>query len=154
MGGANGSKFAMHTTGMGYTFAGLGFGLNNADSTPESAQSKAYDAAAWTGIAFMIKGGSGASAKLRIEAPTREFVPTDRGGTCTTGCWNVYGAAVSAQLTTMWQEVRVSFASMQREMGGTTPPFDATQIMGISFKHTGNNDSFDFWIDDVRFYKD
>lgn len=154
MGGANGSQFAMHTVGMGYTFAGLGFGLNNSESTPESAQSMAYDASAWTGIAFMVKAGNTASANLRVEAPMRDFVPTERGGTCTTGCWNVYGAGVTGPLTTSWQEVRVSFASMQREMGGTTPPFDATQILSISFKHTGANDSFDFWIDDVRFYKD
>jgi len=151
-GGANGSEYAMHTSGMGYTFAGLGFGLNNADSTPESAQSKAYDASAWAGVVFMVKAGSTGSASLRVEAPMRDFVPTERGGTCTGNCWNVYGFTVTTPLTTTWQEVRVPFASLQRE-SGSTPAFDPKQLMTISFKHTGNNDRFDFWIDDVRFYK-
>jgi hypothetical protein len=152
MGGANGSQYAMHATGMGYTFAGLGFGLNNPDSAPESAQSKAYDASAWTGVALMAKAGSTGTASLRVEAPMRDFVPTDRGGTCSGDCWNVYGFAVLSPLSTTWQEIRVPFASMQRE-SGNTPAFDAKQLMTISFKHTGNNDHFDFWIDDVRFYK-
>jgi hypothetical protein len=151
-GGANGSQFAMHTSGMGYTFAGLGFGLNNSDSTPESAQSKAYDASAWSGLVFMAKAGSTGTASLRVEARMRDFVPTDRGGTCTDGCWNVYGFSVTAPLSTTWQEIRVPFSSMKRETG-TTPAFDAKQLMTISFKHTGNSDHFDFWIDDVRFYK-
>jgi hypothetical protein len=150
MGGHSG-QYAMHTSGMGYMFAGLGFGLNNADTTPESAQSKAYDASAWTGVAFWVKAGSNGSASLRVEAPMRDFVPTERGGTCTGNCWNVYGAAVTSPLTASWQEIKIPFSSMQRETG-STPAFDAKQLLTISFKHTAS-DRFDFWIDDVRFYK-
>lgn len=152
MGGANGSQWAMHTTGSGFTFAGLGFGLNNADTTPESAQSKPYDASAWAGVVFMAKAGSTGSASLRVEAPMRDFVPSERGGTCSSDCWNVYGFTVTSPLTTSWQEIRAPFSSMKRETG-SSPAFDPKQLMTISFKHTGNNDHFDFWIDDVRFYK-
>lgn len=142
MGGANGSNYAMHATGSGYTFAGLGLGLNNADSAPESAQSKPYDASAWTGVAFMAKAGSTGTASLRVEAPMRDFVPPDRGGSCAADCWNVYGFSVTNPLSTDWQEIRVPFASMKRETG-TSPAFDAKQLMTLSFKHTGNNDHFD-----------
>ena len=151
MGGANGSMWAMHTTGSGFMFAGLGFGLNNADSAPESAQSKAYDASAWTGVVFMAKAGSTGSATLRVEAPMRDFVPSERGGTCSYDCWNVYGFSMTSPLSTSWQEIRAPFASMKRETG-SSPAFDPKQLMTISFKHTGS-DHFDFWIDDVRFYK-
>ncbi|MFZ5893179.1 MAG: hypothetical protein ACOY0T_19120 [Myxococcota bacterium] len=151
-GGANGSKSAMHTSGKGFAYAGIGFDLSNADTAPESAQSKAYDASAWTGVVFMAKGGTSASGKLRVELPMRDFVPGDRGGTCTGTCWNVYGFQMDAALGAGWQEIKVPFSSLKREDGSTTPSFDAKQIMSISFKH--QTDPFDFWIDDVRFYKE
>lgn len=152
MGGANGSMFAMHTSGKGFAYAGIGFDLSNADTTPESAQSKPYDASAWTGIVFMAKGGASASGKPRIEIPMRDFVPSDRGGTCSGTCWNVYGFQITTALGSTWQEVKVPFSSLVREDGSTKPAFDSKQIMSISFKQL--KDDFDFWIDDVRFYKE
>ncbi|MGC4092553.1 MAG: carbohydrate binding domain-containing protein [Polyangiaceae bacterium] len=149
--GANGSKGSMHISGNGYMFAGIGFDLNNADTVPESAQSKAYDASAWTGVVFMAKGGS-SSTKIRLELPMRDFVPPDRGGSCSGTCWNVYGYEMSSALGTSWQEVKVPFSMLVREEGGTSPAFDAKQLMSISFKT--RSAPFDFWIDDVRFYKD
>jgi hypothetical protein len=151
-GGANESTSALHFTGKGYMFAGIGFDLNNADAAPESAQSKAYEASSWTGVAFMAKGGATDSAKLRIEIPMRDFVPSDRGGTCSGTCWNVHGFQMPNALSSSWQEVKVPFSSLVREDGAKTPAFDAKQIMSISFKH--HDAPFDFWIDDVRFYKD
>ena len=152
MGGANGSMSAMHTSGKGFAYAGIGFDLSNADTAPESAQSKPYDASAWTGVVFSAKGGASASAKLRIEIPMRDFVPSDRGGTCTGTCWNVYGFQMMTALGTSWQEVKVPFSALVREDGSTKPAFDSKQIMSISFKQL--KDDFDFWIDDVRFYKE
>ncbi len=147
-GGANGSKYAMHTSGSsGFMFAGIGFDLNNADSAPESMQSKPYDASAWTGVSFMVKG----NAKIRLELPQSELVPTDRGGSCTGTCWDVHGFVLTTTLSSNWQEVKVPFSSLVRQNGAATPVFNAKQVMSISFKHQG--DAFDFWIDDVRFYK-
>jgi hypothetical protein len=151
MGGAEGSQFAVHTIGDGYSYAGVGFDLNNATMQEESPQSQSFDASAWDGIVFEAKG----TAKLRVEFSMKSFVPTDRGGSCNANCWDVYGnATAAAQLTADWQQYKVPFAGMQRESGSTSPPFDPSQIMDISFKHTGQNDHFDFWIDNVRFYKD
>lgn len=153
-GGANGSKSAMHTRGSNYMFAGFGFDLNNADSMPESMQSQAYDATAFKGISFMVKLGSSGGAKLRLEVPSKEFVPVSRGGSCPDNgtCWNVYGSRLQQTLTTSWQEIRVDFAAMEREQGGKSPALNVSQLMSISFKHEGN-EAFDFWIDDIRFYK-
>jgi expansin (peptidoglycan-binding protein) len=150
-GGAQGSMFAVHTVGDGYTYAGVGFDLNNATNQEESPQSQSFDASAWDGIVFWAKG----TAQLRIEFSMKSFVPRDRGGTCDSNCWDVYGnATAAAQLTADWKEYKVPFTGMQRESGSTSPAFDATQLMDISFKHTGQNDHFDFWIDDVQFYRD
>ena len=51
-------------------------------------QSMAYNASAFNGVTFWAKG----SGTLRVEFAMRSFVPTDRGGSCTSNCWNVYGA--------------------------------------------------------------
>src|SRR4051794_1025507 len=41
-GGANNTAYAVHTTGSGFQFGGVGFDLNNAQPTPESSLSMAY----------------------------------------------------------------------------------------------------------------
>src|SRR5262249_37010647 len=55
-GGAQGSMFAVHTAGDGYTYAGVGFDLNNATTQEESSQSQSFDASAWDGIVIWAKG--------------------------------------------------------------------------------------------------
>lgn len=147
--GANGSKYAAHTSGSGYDFAGIGCDLNNADTKPESMQSQPFNASAFKGIAFYIKG----KAKLRVEFPTKNFVPPERGGACSNDCWNVYGYRTTTNTWNDWQEVRVQFSQLARQDDSTKPPFDASQLMSISFKHD-SSDAFDFWIDDLRFTKD
>jgi hypothetical protein len=142
-GGVNNSPYAVHTTGSGYQFGGVGFDLNNSTTTPESAQSMAYNASAYNGITFWAKG----SGTLRVEFAQRSFVPTDRGGSCTGSCWNVYGANTPT-LTSSWQQITISFSSLQREQGGTSPAFTPGELMGVSFKA---GSSFDFWIDEVAF---
>jgi hypothetical protein len=151
-GGADGTPFAAHTKGSGYKFGGVAFDLDNATTTPESMQCQAYDASAYKGIRFWAKG----NGNLRVEFPTRAFVPTSRGGSCNESagsCWNVYGSR-SAQGTlsmTDWKQVTIPFSSLEREDGSKTPAFDPRQIMGVSFKHEG--DTFDFWIDEVELTK-
>jgi len=148
-GGASSSAYAAHTKGSGYKFGGIGFDLNNATMMPESMQCMAYDGSMYKGITFWAKG----TANLRVEFPTKAFVPTTRGGTCnesTSTCWNVYGSrAPQKMLTADWKQFTIPFSTLEREMGGMMPPFDPTQLMGISFK--SESDSFDFWIDDVEF---
>lgn len=148
-GGANGTMYAVHTTGEGFGFAGVGFDLNNAETTPESSKSQPFDASGWDGIAFWAKG----TASLRVEIPTRNFVPQDRGGSCSNDCWNVYGADLPGGLDADWREYRVPFSSLKRESGSTEPAFARDQLMSVSFRHNGNA-RFDFWIDEVRFYSE
>src|SRR6188768_1005162 len=142
-GGANSTSHAVHTTGSGYQFGGVGFDLNNPTTAPESAQSQGYNASAYNGISFWAKG----SGTLRVEFAMRSFVPTDRGGTCASGCWNIYGATTPT-LTSNWQLITIAWAGMQREQGGTSPAFNPSELMGVAFKAGG---TFDFWIDEVAF---
>ncbi len=144
-GGANNTAYAVHSTGSGFQFGGVGFDLNNADptGTPESSQSQPYNASAFNGVTFWAKG----SGTLRVEFAMRSFVPTDRGGTCSSNCWNVYGANTPT-LTGNWTQITIPWAGMQREQGGTSPAFNASELMSVSFKGGG---TFDFWIDEVAF---
>ena len=128
-GGVNSTSHAVHVTGSNYSFGGVGFDLNNSTTTPESMQSQPYNASAYNGITFWAKG----SGTLRIEFPQRSFVPTDRGGSCTGTCWNVYGATTPT-LTGTWQQITISWSGMQREQGGTSPAFTANELMGVAFK--------------------
>ena len=144
-GGANNTAYAVHTTGSNYQFGGVGFDLNNADplGTPEAMVSMAYNASAFNGITFWAKG----SGTVRVEFAMRSFVPTDRGGSCASNCWNVYGAN-SPTLTGTWTQINIPWAGMQREQGGTSPAFNPSELMSISFKGGG---TFDFWVDEVAF---
>ena len=148
MGGVNGSPYAAHTTGSGYQFGGIGFDLNNASMTPGAMESQAYDASTYKGIVFWAKG----NGNLRVEFSQKGFVPTANGGSCTDGCWNVYGsrAAQGMLSTTEWKQIAIPFAGLTRDDNSTKPAFDPSQLMGIAFKHEGS--TFDFWIDDVEFY--
>src|SRR5262249_28312309 len=96
-GGANGTPYAVHTTGSGYTYGGVGFDLNNSNSTIAS-----YDASAFTGITFWAKG----NGNLRVEFPQKSFVPSNQGGSCGSGaCWNVYGSrAIQGMLSDQWKQ--------------------------------------------------
>jgi hypothetical protein len=145
-GGANSTPYAVHTSGSGYAFGGVGFDLNNTSDVAESAQSQGYNAAAYNGITFWAKG----NGNLRVEFPQRSFVPTDRGGSCSGTCWNVYGSrAAQGMLSDQWKQITIPFSSLQREDGSSSPPFNPAELMGIAFKHEGS--TFDFWIDEVQF---
>ena len=148
-GGANNTPMAAHTTGNGYQYGGIGFDLNNTTNMPESSSSHPYDASAYNGIRFWAKGDN---AKLRVELAQRSFVPTDRGGSCSGTCWNVYGSRAleaQGQVTGTWKQYTIPFSSLQRDDGSTSPAFDPSSLMGVSFKNEGG--SFDFWIDEVEF---
>jgi hypothetical protein len=152
-GGANNTAYAVHTTGSGYaSYGGVGFDLDNATDQEESSQSQSYNAGAYAGITFWAKG----TATLRVEFSQKAFVPTERGGSCPdNGCWNVYGTKELAnKLTSNWQQFTILWSgnsNFVREDGTTSPAFDPSQIMDISFR--SNSSSFDFWIDEVAFVR-
>ncbi|HEX2657333.1 MAG TPA: hypothetical protein VHU40_03635 [Polyangia bacterium] len=150
MGGANSTTYAAHASGSSCgKFGGIGFELNNATMTAESAMSMAYNAGVYRGISFWAKG----NANLRVEFGTKSFIPTDKGGSCTSNCWNVYGSRKVQGMvpSSEWKQFTVLFSDLEREDGSKTPAFDATQLLGIAWKSEGT--SFDFWLDEIQFVK-
>ena len=55
-GGANNTPYAVHTTGSGYQYGGVGFDLDNSNAMPESSQSLSFNAGAFSGYHLLGQG--------------------------------------------------------------------------------------------------
>ena len=99
----------------------------------------------------MAKG----TATLRLNVPTVATAPMTEGGSCapagTKACNDSYGAIIP--LTADWKEQKVSFAQLAQANYGVVASFDPKQLLGLLFQHTDTKANWDFWIDDVKFYK-
>jgi hypothetical protein len=140
-GGADGTGYAMHTTGGGFTEwgAGLGVDFNSMDGVKSP-----WDASAFTGIVVMAKGSGQIRASVLIEST----VPTAEGGTCTIDC-DPHGKVLL--LTDEWQQFTLQFDQLNQEGWGTQAAWDASTVVGLQFK-VGKDLDFDFWVDEVGFY--
>ena len=149
-GGPGASRFCAHTSGQGFTSWGAGMGFDLA--TPAfadggAAMRSAFDASRYTGIAFAAKG----NAPIRVMVVTTAVEPPSAGGTCQAGalCEDAHGLAVTPSAN--WAVVMVPFAQLTQSGWGQAAAFDARTLLGVEFQ-TDPNVTFDFSIDDVRFY--
>lgn len=101
----------------------------------------------WEGVKFFAKGSGTVTVKL-VSANT---VPTDQGGTCTTGCDDSHGSRLS--LSADWTEVKVYFDQVRQVGFGTEVAFDAGALLGVGIQ-AQDPGSYDFWIDDLQFFTD
>jgi hypothetical protein len=143
------STKAAETSGGAFTGwgAGIGFDLNN-DGTTKSA----YDASQYTGITFYARSATG-PGQLRVNVQDAQTAP--EGGICdktaTKGCNDHRGSSIS--LTTDWKQFTLPFASMKTlNFGQQFPTFMLDKLYAIQFQ-VGTNVNFDFFIDDIGFYK-
>lgn len=141
------SQHAMHVAGKFTDYAGLGVLLN----LPVFGQVPGvYDASGYTGIKFWVKG-TPIYMEIRGQMPSTESV--DNGGTCslTTCMPNLY---LTSSITTSWKQITIPFSYFT---GGSTTPFKASTLWSIEFGpynyYYDVDASFDFWIDDLTFYK-
>lgn len=143
-GGANGSGYAMHTTGSGFSDwgAGLQIDLNNPGNG--AASRLPYDASGFDGVRFFARG----SGTVRVEFVVRGVVESNAGGTCTTGCYDAHGFSI--ELGSEWQEYVVGFSQVAQESWGTEVNFSPSDLLAINFKMLSLA-SFDFWLDDLKF---
>jgi len=147
-GGPAGSSWASRTEGSGFSVwgAGMGFDLNN-----DGVSKGVYDLSAHDGITFQAKGNTGVRISIAVEA----VVHVDYGGTCVPGpnpgqeCDDAHGMPFS--FTNSWQQYTLPFAQALQEGWGQSAPFDPTTAMSVLFD-TAEGETFDIWIDDVRFY--
>jgi predicted chitinase len=113
-----------------------------------------YDASAYDGISFWIKGNPAAGntqVKFNVQSPVSE--PAMTGGACTMGCYDHF--SVMVPITTTWTRVKVPWSDLKRQtcsasVPATPPNFQPEkQILAISFQQVNPAQGFDFWIDDI-----
>lgn len=145
------STKAAETKGGGFTGwgAGIGFDLNN-DGTSKHP----YDASQYTGITFFARSTATGPGSLRVNVQDAQTAP--EGGICdpkaAKGCNDHRGSSVT--LTSDWKQYTLPFAAMKTlNFGQQFPTFMTDKLFAIQFQ-VGVNVNFDFWIDDIAFYKE
>jgi hypothetical protein len=106
-----------------------------------------YDASKYSGIAFKAKVGAKAAQSVRFNVGDVNTHPD--GGVCKT-CWNHFGKDL--QLTTEWQEYKVSFAELQQQpgWGDRFAALTPSKLIAIYWAF-GPGKAFDLWVDDIHF---
>src|SRR6266508_1477526 len=115
-----------------------------------------YDASAYDGISFWIKGDpskGNTQVKFNVQTPVTE--PAMSGGACTAGCQDHFAKMVD--ITATWTRIKVPWSDLKRlSCKDTVPPVPANfqpqkQVLSISFQQPDPSKGFDFWIDDITF---
>ncbi len=138
--GVRGSEYALHGSLEVPANAEWGGVAQLTFDTPISASQ-------WEGVKFFAKGSGTVTVKL-VSANT---VPTDQGGTCTTGCSDSHGSRLT--LSADWTEVKVYFDQVRQVGFGTEVDFDPTALLGVGIQ-AQDPGSYDFWVDDLQFFTD
>lgn len=138
------SRFAVHTSGSGFTQWGAGVGLY-------LRVQQAYDASAYAGISFWARRGSGSTSELQFSVPDSETSPL--GGKCSVKdnlCHDDFGQDLN--LTEDFQYYSFTWEQMvtRNWSAAYLPHIDSSKIYGIQFQ-VAQNETFDFWIDDLSF---
>lgn len=147
--------FAARTQGKGFKDWGAGIGLDLNAPPPATANGPeiklAYDASAYTGIAFEARGNVG----ITLGVAEIATVPMADGGSCTPStvegmeCEDSHSKAIA--LGSDWKTYKIAFTDLKQEGFGLPAAFDAKTITGLQFS-VAQNLEFDFSIDNVRFY--
>jgi hypothetical protein len=102
-----------------------------------------YDASAYRGIAFDVLGPG------RLYAGVRQVdaVPVERGGTCTTDCYDSHLYSVDA--TSGWTHHEAAWSELHPH--GKTEPANPRRLSGIEFLVRPEDTPYELWIDNVAF---
>lgn len=124
-----------------------------------------FDASAYGGVAFWIKGTAitqDGTDKLMVLARMPDVLP-GAGSCCDdkvvgSECYSAHRAVIGVSAT--WTEVKIAWSDFKPASYGlgSTLPFNANRLRDItlSFNHdsaatTGDGTSFDIWVDGMRF---
>jgi Carbohydrate binding domain (family 11) len=104
-----------------------------------------YDASIYRGISFDVLGPG------RVYAGVREVdaVPVQRGGTCTTACYDSHLSAVGA--ASSWTHHEIDWSDLHQR--GKTEPANPRRLSGIEFLVRSEDTPYDLWIDNVAFVR-
>jgi hypothetical protein len=150
-GGAPGSTKALHITGgvldPQWPTYGVPLGI-------------CYDASAFDGISFWIKGdASGKNDTVKFSVSTPPTTEKNAGGSCPDGdkgCYNHFSALIT--LSSSWTKYSFKWSQLaQADWGalgvnGMAPAGYQIQkqILGVNFSPNENKKAYDFWVDDVE----
>lgn len=140
----SGSHYAAHSQGGGFTVWGAGIGFELYNQQP-------YDVSKYAGITFWARRGPDVTSALRFGVSDIATAP--RGGQCPAiedpaKCSDYFGADLT--LTTSFQRFSFTWQELAQEGWGfpLPPSVDTEHVYGIRFI-TGENEDFDFWVDDI-----
>lgn len=144
-GGSPDSKQALHFNG----------GAGPWGATTALPIGSCYDASAYEGVSFWIKGNPGAgntTLKFNVQTPPTE--PVASGGSCTAGCSDHFGKIVD--VTSTWTRVKIPWSDLKKSCTDATPPVPANfepakMILSLSFQQVDPSKGFDYTIDDLTF---
>jgi hypothetical protein len=153
--GAAGSTRALHLTGSG---------LNGWGGFLAVPLAPCYDASAYKGISFWVKGDPSKSPWLKFSVITPPTAQAVEGGTCVQGtgagneCYDHFSVHLF-KVSNIWTRYAITWQQLAQYGWGQNVPRSVrpeTQIIGINFSPVWDNDAapnkaFDFWIDDVSF---
>jgi chitinase len=121
-----------------------------------------YDASAFSGIGFWMKGDPAAGNKsVKFSIATPPTTEMSAGGTCPNGdagCYNTFADQDFITVTPTWTHYSFTWAQLkQADWGaagknGLAPAGykPQAQILNVAFAPVDNTKGYDFWIDDVR----
>jgi hypothetical protein len=132
-----GSRSALHVTGGRHTKWGASVQLELGPTC--------YDASAYRGIAFDVRGPGHLYAGVR----SVDAVPVDRGGTCTVDCYQSHLGAVVA--TGPWSHHELHWSELHQR--GTAAPANPRRLSGLEFLVRAEDTPYDLWIDNVTFVR-
>ncbi len=159
-GGACGSQYAFHTTGMGFSVWGAGVGATFTAAANDGGTKTSYEASAYGGIAFVAK--SATPIVVRFAVPDKNTAV--EGGVCedTTDktsprrCGDYFG--IDVQIGTEWKAYTLDFATATQGTWGLLVPtgLDRAHVFAFHAQFKGSAlapANFDLWLDNVRFVK-
>ena len=152
---ATGSTRALHVTGNG---------LNGWGGFLAVPVAPCYDASAYKGISFWVKGDPSKSPWLKFSVITPPTAQAVEGGTCVQGsgagneCYDHFSVHLF-KVSNIWTRYAITWQQLAQYGWGQNIPRTVrpeTQVIGINFSPVWDNDaapnkSFDFWVDDVSF---
>jgi len=149
LGGPDGSAYAAHTSGSGFTEwgAGMSFDLNNPGDDKDI-----VDASSFTGVAFHAKG----NVTIYVSVATRAVTSEQYGGTCVPGtgegtmCEDAHGLYFELD-PDAYQQYALDFSTIEQGGWGQPFPFAAGEAMSVQFEAAEGVD-FDIWVDEIGFY--
>lgn len=132
---------ALYTSGVGFEEWGafVAARLNSARG-----RACTYDLSASTGLSLRVRG----SGSVRVNVATTATTPLVDGGTCKDERCSDFGAAV--ELTPVWRELKLDFASLTQPDWARPTSFDASTVLRVSI--WTEQEDFELWLDDLAFY--